>query len=125
MEEKYLLAVLLLAGIEYDKTYQIANEYWPDNGNFVEERRKDPWWLVKTPYGMVKIGWRKRVINIDWEDTFVRVVVTKDDVTKDETMVHAYGYAAAVIYLRDWKMIAQQQAYQRGDAGAASAGGES
>lgn len=54
---------------------------------------------MKTPKGLIQIGWRKRVISIDWSDTGIRRVVTEDDVTKDDTMVHAYSYAKALAYL--------------------------
>ncbi len=48
---------------------------------------------------MVQIGWRKRVINIDWTDTPIRKVLTEDDVTKSESMVHAYSTMKALEYL--------------------------
>lgn len=58
------------------------------------------WWFVKTPVGWIEIGWRKRVIEIDWTDTQVRVIVTTDDVAKSETGVHAESEGAAVRYLK-------------------------
>jgi hypothetical protein len=69
----------------------------------------DPWWLVRTPAGLVQIGWRKRVINIDWSDTDVRTVVTSDDVTKTETYVHAWSEAKALEYLSAFWLTAQQR----------------
>ena len=61
-----------------------------------------PWFMVTTPYGRIKIGWRKRVINIDWSDTKIRVRgedITADDVTKGKDYIHAYGYEKAAQYL--------------------------
>jgi hypothetical protein len=61
---------------------------------------RNPWWLVKTPAGMIEIGWRKRVISIDWTDTNVRTTITSDDVTKSTTMVHAWSIEKALEYLK-------------------------
>jgi hypothetical protein len=99
MDKKHLLALLLLAGIEHKAVYEIANQYWPDVPDYYETRRSSPWWLIQTPAGLIEIGWRKRVISIDWSATAIRGLVTDDNVTKDETMVHAWGYDKAVEYL--------------------------
>lgn len=103
MERKQLDALLLLSGLEYTQAYQIANNYWPDCEAYSDLRRKYPWWLVLTDLGPVMIGWRKRVISISWEDTPVRVIVTDKDVTKSETMVHAWNYGDAVSNLTTLK----------------------
>lgn len=79
------------------RMYCLANEYDPE--------RDDPWWLVETNLGMIKIGWRKRVINIDWSATAIRKVVTDEDVTKDETMVHAWSTLKAIEYLTVLRQI--------------------
>ena len=84
-------ALFLLAGIDATKFHELQNKY---DGNL-----NDPWWLVKTPTGLIEIGWRKRVINIDWSDTTIRKQITKDDVTKSDTNVHAWGYHKALEYL--------------------------
>lgn len=90
MEEEMLKALLTLSRIKYTQLYRIINEYWSEG---------EPWWLVRTSAGLLKIGWRKRVINIDWSDTPLREILTQDDVTKEDTLVHAWGYAKAVEYL--------------------------
>ncbi len=97
MSEEQAKAIFLLAGIIVTRCHQIENGYWPYA--YVEERKRSPWWLVETNIGVIIIGWRKRVISIDWTSVAVRVVVTEDDVTKDESRVHAYSYAKAVEYL--------------------------
>lgn len=124
MNREEMLALFTLAGLPVEGHWQLPNEYWPDAGGHYDElRKKSPWWLVKTPYGLIKLGWRKRVINIDWKDTkhkaahhvyktreevqlapgevsyHVRKGVTSDNVTKDEHFVHAWSYAKAVEYL--------------------------
>ncbi|KKN08303.1 hypothetical protein LCGC14_1058150 [marine sediment metagenome] len=123
MNEDKMKAIFLLAGLDIESHYELANEYWPDCAEYADVRRASPWWLVKTQYGLIKIGWRKRVINIDWSDTEYRSgvskfadgsdidVLTKDDVTKAESMVHAYGYAKAVQYLSALDLRLQQVAY--------------
>lgn len=103
MNEAQMRAIFLLSGIEIISVFELANGYWPDVPNYAELRRESPWWLVRTAAGLVQIGWRKRVISVDWSDTCVRQVVTPDDVTKEDTMVHAYSYGKAVEYLTTFR----------------------
>ena len=96
MERKKLDALLLLAGIEPVAVHEIANKYWGDS----EIGRANPWWLVLTKAGPVVIGWRKRVISINWACTSVRAKMTADDQTTSELdYCHAWTYAKAVEYL--------------------------
>lgn len=97
MTEEQAAALFLLAGFEVSRLYRLENQYWP--GAYVEERKNSPWWLATTPYGAIKIGWRKRVISIDWEDTSIRVVPTEDEVTKGDTYAHAWNHVKALQYL--------------------------
>ncbi len=97
--EQEARSIFTLAGIEVLNVWEVANQYWPNA--YVEERKESPWFLVKTKYGLIMMGWRKRVLAIDWIDTEIRKIVTEDDVTKDETMVHAYSVESAVTYLRE------------------------
>jgi hypothetical protein len=99
MTREEVRALFTLAGIGVRSEYRIVNEYYGDHPDYADISRAHPWWLVKTDCGLIKIGWRKRVINIDWSDTPVRVEVTADDVTKTDTMVHAWTIADAVRYL--------------------------
>jgi len=95
MGRDYLDAMLLLSGLEVVAVYEVANGYW---GNSAEA---PPWWLVLTKAGPVVIGWRKRVISINWKDTPVRAKLTGDDqTTSDLEGCHAWTYAKAVEYLR-------------------------
>ena len=91
-------AIFCLAGITTTKWHELTNRYWPDA--YTDVRAAHPWQLAVTPQGPIVIGWRKRVISINWEDTPARIVVTEDSVTKSETMVHAYSYADAVKYMQ-------------------------
>lgn len=99
MTEDEAKALLLLAGIAFTKLHRLENKYWPDHEDYTEVRRKSPWWLVLTPHGSITMGWRKRVISINWEDTPARIIVTKENVTKGETYVHAYNHIEALQHL--------------------------
>jgi hypothetical protein len=93
-QKKNILSLFTLADIPVLKVWELDNQYWPRSRG-----EADPWWLVKTPYGLIEIGPRKRVISIDWSDTEVRCNVTNDGVTKGETYVHAWDLTAALNYL--------------------------
>ena len=97
MKKEEMLSLFTLAGIPVLKHWELANGYWPDS--YIEIRAAHPWWLVRTPFGLVQIGWRKRVIEIDWSDTEIKAIITLHDVTKSETMVHAWGVENALQYL--------------------------
>lgn len=105
MDEAQVRAIFLLAGIHIWTLQHVVNDYWPANERYDDVRNQSPWWLVGTSKGLVLIGWRKRVIEINWSRTPVRAIVTEDDVTKDDTMVHAYSYAKAVEYLNCWRGV--------------------
>jgi hypothetical protein len=98
MTLEQVAGVFALAGIPVTKFHELQNKYWN-----TYPAPTGPWWLAMTPYGPIEIGWRKRVISIDWTDTKARVIVTEDQVTKDETCVHAYTYAKCVEYLTKLK----------------------
>jgi hypothetical protein len=76
---------------------QIPNEYGPYGA---------PWLVVTTNIGRIKLGWRKRVINIDWSQTIVKTeaeeLFKEEEVTKGysgEFYVHAWGYEKAKKYI--------------------------
>jgi len=61
-----------------------------------------PWFKVTTPKGIVTIGWRKRVINIDWSlmrNPSAMQLFSQEDVTKGEYLIHAWSYEKAKEYL--------------------------
>lgn len=62
-----------------------------------------PWLLVTTKKGKVKIGWRKRVINIDFAGLSLianaNEMFPNEDVTKFNYTIHAWGYDKAKEYL--------------------------
>jgi hypothetical protein len=108
MKEEFVKAIFLLAGIDVEKIYRIENKYDRD-----PER---PWWLVKTKWGLIEIGWRKRVINIDWSDTPLRIKkdvireyefhmlsLTPDQTDQGDTYIHAWNYGDAINYLVEFR----------------------
>jgi len=97
MNKEEARSIFICAGFEVKKMWELVNQYWPPA--YLKERAESPWWLVRTEIGLIVIGWRKRVISIDWSNTEVRAIVTEDDVTKDETSVHAWATPKAVRYL--------------------------
>lgn len=62
-----------------------------------------PWFIVTTTKGRIKIGWCKRVINIDWSDSTIKETSTNlfpdEDVTKFDKTIHAWGYEKAQEYI--------------------------
>jgi hypothetical protein len=102
------MSILTLAKLPPECMWELANGYWPDSPAYDDART--PWWLAKTSLGLIRIGSRKRVLEIDWSTTDVRRVVTDDDVTKTASMVHAWSTAKAVNYLtalREWASTAR------------------
>lgn len=47
----------------------VPNEYW---GAKDPESLRSPWFVATTKIGRIKVGWRKRVIVVDWSDSTVK-----------------------------------------------------
>lgn len=61
-----------------------------------------PWYNVDTGNGKILIGWRKRVINIDWSKMKVKgaaELFQDEEVTKNPSSIHAWGWDKATEYL--------------------------
>lgn len=62
-----------------------------------------PWFVVTTNKGRIKIGWRKRVINIDWSDSIIPYEAEShfpnENTTKYEKTIHAWGLEKAKEYI--------------------------
>lgn len=91
--EKSIRALFVGRAIYVEK---ISNDYSPDS--------VFPWYVVTTDKGRIKLGWRKRVIQIDWSDSeidlYSNLVFGGEDVTTGEKWVHAWGYEKAAYYLK-------------------------
>jgi len=103
MTQAELAAVFLLAEFPIKGFHMIDNQYWPPSQTYDEVRAKNPWYVVETEFGPITLGWRKRVIQISWKDTGYQLEnendVTQDDVTKSQSMIHAWNFGDAVNYL--------------------------
>lgn len=79
-------------------TQKIDNKY-SDQGYFKFRR----WLKVTTRKGIIIIGWRKRVINIDWSRSDIKKTAydlfPDEDVTKDDYYIHAWGINKAKEYI--------------------------
>lgn len=105
--EQLVRSYFLIAGFQVSNVKKLSHGYWggcPEHADIIKQR---PWWFVRTEIGWIEIGWRKRVIHIGWEDTPVRGIVTEDNVTKENTMVHAYSALDAIKYLTELKRLSQ------------------
>lgn len=86
---------------------------------FIEETKNEydnfdvfPWFIAYTKLGRIKIGWRKRVINIDWQGSLIigtaNNIFPNEDTTKGDCYIHAWGYDKAQEYINkllDFKPI--------------------
>lgn len=114
MHQEIVKAALILSGFNTPEKalpmYRIENEYlgfsldaMKDDPDLAIRKLANPWWLVLSEHGPIKIGLRKRVYEISWEGTPLRVVddnpLTQDDVTKAATYVHAEMHSSLVDYL--------------------------
>ena len=99
MKEDFVKGLFEQCGIVVLGLMKISNQYWPDCDRYREIRDKNPWWIVQTKVGPIVFGHRKRVFEVDWNLSTVRLIVTEDEVTKSETLVHAYDLPHLAQYL--------------------------
>lgn len=63
-----------------------------------------PWFIVTTTRGPITIGWRKRVLQIDWCESDIDSAAEKlfpdEDVTKGIHYIHAWGLEKAAEYIQ-------------------------
>ncbi len=69
LTEKMVEVAFTQAGFEIYKIYEAMNNYWPRVSAYHELIVNTPWFLVLTDYGVIRIGNRKRVIEVDWDVT--------------------------------------------------------
>lgn len=62
-----------------------------------------PWYVVTTPMGRIKIGWRKRVLHLEWTDSLIAQTAAQlfptEDVTRFDRVIHCHGYDKAAQYI--------------------------
>jgi hypothetical protein len=69
-----------------------------------------PWFVVTTHKGRIKIGWRKRVIHLEWTDSVIKGrakdIFPKEEAwpgyetTQYDKVIHAHGYEPAAAYIK-------------------------
>lgn len=93
-ERVYFTEILSQAGFDAFRLLETKNHY-------CECEVCAPWYRAQTPFGEILIGWRKRVIHVDWSKTGKDLLhLFKDeDVTKDKYYIHAWGKEKAIEYL--------------------------
>lgn len=95
--EKNQLLSLFPSKIFVEET---PNQYAPD----AWWTRNRPWFVVTTEIGRFVVGWRKRVIHIDWSGTLCKMSAEKlfsdMEVTKGDQFIHAWSLvdAATVVH---------------------------
>lgn len=102
MTESQVRGLFDLAAIPILRVWPLVDGYGyhPNDPRFYSTPPRQVWWLLKTPHGLIEVGRRKRVIEISWSDTAIRRVITADDVTKSDSMVHAWSEEKALEYLK-------------------------
>ncbi|MCK9417480.1 hypothetical protein M0Q97_12640 [Candidatus Dojkabacteria bacterium] len=80
---------------------EILNQY--DGSVYPGYSKHFPWLEITTTIGTFTIGWRKRVIQIDWSNTIINFeaehIFPDEDVTKGEKYIHAWGIEKAQQYI--------------------------
>lgn len=68
---------------------------------------KYPWIIATTNQGRIKLGWRKRVMTLDWSDSDLgidgREFFKGEHTTIEQSYIHCWGKDKAVEYLRKLK----------------------
>ena len=112
MKEDNAKSVFSLAGFDVSDTFRLENGYWPEA--YHELRAADPWWAVKTQFGWIRIGWRKRVISISWTDLKVRELLDGNSATyrtQDLDMIHVTSFGEAVTFMdKLYKLCKKEEA---------------
>lgn len=90
--------IFMAAGFQVVHARQIPNEYCSKHCCL-----GIPWFIMTTTMGPIKIGWRKRVMSIEWHDSDIKtdgeVLFADMDVTKGKTYIHAWSPETTVEYL--------------------------
>ena len=62
-----------------------------------------PWYIVTTRWGRITLGWRKRVIEIKWDESvgpIANELFPNEDVTKIDHLIHAWSLEKAQEYIQ-------------------------
>lgn len=89
---------------------EVPNEYGGVNDAYYKHF---PWYRITTKIGHFKIGWRKSVMSIHWDETLVntkaKILFPDETVTMGDNYIHAGSYEAAQEFID--KIMSEQ--YER------------
>jgi len=89
-EERKFREIFEKAGFQVVKMTSMPNQY-------CSCEKCAPWFDVETVFGTIRIGWRKRVINIDWSG--LNLTEAAHEVTNGQDGIHVGGWDKAEDYL--------------------------
>ena len=85
---------------------------FPENSSYVEIEnqysdsvyfKSRPWFEIATNKGIIRLGWRKRVLSIHWDNKFIPQtgyeLFPDEDVTRYDNCIHAWSLADAKKYI--------------------------
>jgi hypothetical protein len=102
INEELVKSMFVATGFKVSKVYVLENKYWPFNNAYLDIRAKNPWFLLKTQFGLIEVGRRKRVIQLDWTDICDKSLTPKEGeewITNAPGYVHSYSNEALVANL--------------------------
>lgn len=97
-----LTELFKLAGFDTIHVETIDSQYCSESCCY-----KFPWIIVTTQKGRIKLGWRKRVINLDWSESEIKSTGKElfegENTTTGERYIHCWSKDKAIEYLRKLK----------------------
>ena len=93
MNKNQVIEVFRQADIEILHIWELPNGY--------DRNNESPWWLIKTYKGLIEVGFRRHVFELNWRDTGIKVLLGPDSpyVTQSEHHIHASDYNELIEYL--------------------------
>lgn len=106
-EREYYAQLFREAGFQHIAMNETRNRYHGDGDADI-----GPWFLVATEKGFYVIGWRKRVIHIEWGGikTPDGLFADQGNITRGLQYIHAWGQAKAVEYLSKLRTCSELEA---------------
>ena len=78
--------------------------YIESPNEYYRSEYSEPWYIFYTSKGPLKVGWRKRVIHLDWSGFPAKMSASElfpsEDVTKGPHYIHAWGFEKLERYVK-------------------------